>query len=110
MIKASFIYRKNRLIGFKIKGHAESGEYGQDIVCAAVSTLSISTVNGLEQLAKAKLYVDSDELDGGFMRAQLDDSAIDNEAAQLLLANFKLGISDVATSYSDYIKIIEDKS
>lgn len=110
MIKVSFIYKENQLTGFELKGHAESGEYGQDIVCAAVSVLSISTVNSLEQLAKADIHVDSNEQEGGFMQVELAESAIGNAAAQLLLANFKLGISDVAISYSDYIKIMKDKS
>ncbi|MDN7144592.1 ribosomal-processing cysteine protease Prp [Liquorilactobacillus mali] len=110
MIRASFIYKENQLVGFELKGHAESGEYGQDIVCAAVSVLSISTINGLEQLAKVRVHVDTNEQDGGFMQVQLDDSAVGNEAAQLLLANFRLGISDVTTNYSDYIEITKNKS
>ncbi|MDN3536947.1 ribosomal-processing cysteine protease Prp [Limosilactobacillus fermentum] len=35
-------------------GHAESGPDGQDIVCAAVSALTITTVNGLERVLKKK--------------------------------------------------------
>ncbi|MBZ2404801.1 ribosomal-processing cysteine protease Prp [Liquorilactobacillus hordei] len=110
MIKASFFYSEGQLNGFELKGHADSGEYGQDIVCAAVSALAISTINGLEQLAKVQLYVDANEQNGGFLQARLADSAINDEAAQLLLTNFRLGIGDVTKNYSDYIEIIEDKS
>ena len=35
--------------GFRMNGHAEYAEYGQDIVCAAVSALVINTINSIEQ-------------------------------------------------------------
>ncbi len=45
MIRAQFTLDSNqRITSFKMTGHADSGPYGQDIVCAAVSALSISTV------------------------------------------------------------------
>ena len=40
MIKAKFNSQKNLITGFTLSGHADSGEYGHDIVCAAVSVLS----------------------------------------------------------------------
>ncbi len=44
MIRAQFTLDSNqRITSFKMTGHADSGPYGQDIVCAAVSALSIST-------------------------------------------------------------------
>ena len=46
MIKANF-YQKNGLYcGFIISGHA-GGKYGQDIVCAGVSSAVMLTVNTL---------------------------------------------------------------
>ncbi len=34
----------------KVSGHARYADYGKDIVCAAVSTCLITTVNGLESI------------------------------------------------------------
>lgn len=39
MIQATFIRHKGNLESVELTGHAGSGEYGFDIVCAAVSTL-----------------------------------------------------------------------
>ena len=36
-------------------GHAGYAEYGEDIVCAAVSVLTINTINSIEQLTKDKI-------------------------------------------------------
>ncbi|MCF7523498.1 ribosomal-processing cysteine protease Prp [Levilactobacillus brevis] len=33
MIHATFHHGTNRIDSFQITGHADSGEYGQDIVC-----------------------------------------------------------------------------
>ncbi len=34
---------------FEISGHAESGPYGHDLVCAAVSAVSFGSVNAVMQ-------------------------------------------------------------
>ncbi|MEJ1306834.1 ribosomal-processing cysteine protease Prp [Latilactobacillus sakei] len=52
MIKADFIVNADsQIISFQITGHADSGPYGSDIVCAAVSAVSIGTINSLQKLA-----------------------------------------------------------
>ena len=73
MIKAKFNSQKNLITGFTLSGHADSGEYGHDIVCAAVSVLSISTVNGLSQVAGIKPMVDQDEKNGGYLAVTIKD-------------------------------------
>ncbi|WRK55922.1 ribosomal-processing cysteine protease Prp [Coprobacillaceae bacterium CR2/5/TPMF4] len=35
------------MVDLKISGHANSDEYGKDLVCAGVSTASIGTLNML---------------------------------------------------------------
>ena len=46
MIKGTFKRNDSgRIKTFELTGHADAGEYGSDIVCAAVSALTINTVN-----------------------------------------------------------------
>lgn len=42
----------------KVLGHAMYADYGKDIVCAAVSTCLITTVNGLESIDEDYLNVE----------------------------------------------------
>ena len=42
---------KHQCVGFKAHGHAGFSEEGQDIVCAAVSVLTINTLNAIEKFA-----------------------------------------------------------
>ncbi|GAA6113156.1 MAG: ribosomal-processing cysteine protease Prp [Apilactobacillus sp.] len=108
MILASINHDKHdRITGFSITGHADSGEYGKDIVCAAVSVLSISTVNGLDVVAHVSPKVDSNDIDGGYMEVSVPEanSEQDEIAAQAILLTFKNGMLDISQSYADYIKL-----
>lgn len=54
------------LVGFSVSGHAGQAPKGQDIVCAAVSVLSLSTVNGLESQGVA---LEKAEVRDGYLMA-----------------------------------------
>ncbi|KRL38517.1 ribosomal-processing cysteine protease Prp [Liquorilactobacillus uvarum] len=107
MIKVRFFETGQNKRGFEITGHADSGVYGQDIVCAAVSALAISTINGLEKLAHTDPKVDANEEEGGHLRVELNSQELNNSDAQLLLANLKLGLQDIEKNYANYIKITD---
>lgn len=105
MIKANFeLDSQNNILSFQVTGHAESGPYGQDIVCAAISVLTISTINGLEEVIDMHPQVISDDTEGGFISVQKLE--IDHDS-QILLKTLINGIRDVAKSYPDNI-IVEE--
>ena len=105
MIRARFLYRDKLISGFEMRDHADSGEYGQDIVCSAVSVLAINTVNSLEKLANANLNIVSDDENGGLLEVHVSENFLSNESVKLLLASLKLGLEDVEKMYGDFIKI-----
>lgn len=105
MIKVKFDYKDQVMTGFELSGHADAGDYGHDIVCAAVSALAITTVNGLSQVANINPLVDQDSKNGGYLAITLQDNDLTNVIAQALLKSFKNGISDVASQYNDYVQI-----
>ena len=102
MINACLFRKDSRLSGFELSGHADSGEYGQDIVCAV---LSINTINSLEKLAGVVLEKELDDLNGGFMKVSVDDSDLDDPKVQLLLESLELGVRDIEISYHEYIHV-----
>jgi len=105
MIKANFeLDSQNNILSFQVTGHAESGPYGQDIVCAAISVLTISTINGLEEVIDMHPQVISDDTEGGFISVQKLE--IDHDS-QILLKTLINGVRDVAKSYPDNI-IVEE--
>lgn len=48
MIRISFVYQNNKILSFEVKGHAKSAPYGQDLVCAGVSAVTLGGLNALE--------------------------------------------------------------
>jgi len=105
MIKANFeLDSQNNILSFQVTGHAESGPYGQDIVCAAISVLTISTINGLEEVIDMHPQVISDDTEGGFISVQKLE--IDHDS-QILLKTLINGVRDVVKSYPDNI-IVEE--
>ncbi len=108
MIKGTF--KRNgsgRIISYEITGHADAGEYGNDIVCAAVSVLAISTVNGIDSLAGVKPIVKSNEDEGGYLYVELPSNSTQEQSniIQILLENLLLGMQSVQEQYNDYIQL-----
>ena len=52
MIKVEIDFEGKNLTGLKVKGHANSGPYGKDLVCAAVTIMLTGAANALENEAE----------------------------------------------------------
>ena len=83
-------YRK-----FSCDGHAAYADYGQDIVCAAISVLVINTVNALDEITKEPIRVETDEEIGriscSFLRQPLLETSV------VLMDSLALGLSRIET-------------
>ena len=82
--------------GFICRGHAGFDAYGKDIVCASVSVLVINTVNALEEIAKERITVESNE-EQGIISCKLQNKS--NEASKVLLDSLVLGLSQIEKQY-----------
>ena len=90
-------------LGFQCRDHAGYDEYGFDIVCAAISVLTINTINSLEQLTKDTFKVNQDE-ELGLIELKFDHKISD--ASRLLMDSYVMGIESVQESYgSKYIQV-----
>lgn len=89
---------KDKLI--TISGHSGYEERGKDIVCASVSSIVITTINGI-------IEIDNDAID----YSDLDNKIIiriikDNDIVNKLINNMILLLESLEKDYTDYIKII----
>lgn len=91
-----------RVSGVKISGHAGQATYGSDVICSAVSVLALSTINGLKQVAGAKVQKKVDEGDICFSLVEENDENI-MAAAQILLKSFSNAIENMAKENPDYV-------
>lgn len=98
MIDVTLLIKKEKKLGFAIKGHANFDQHGYDIVCAAVSILSYTAVNTLDYYE-----IDFDFFDDkNEMKVSLKNS---NEKSQIILNDFEIGIKTLLTNYNEYVNL-----
>ena len=98
MICVTIVQTKDKQIrAFQVSGHAGFAESGQDIVCSAVSALTITTINALEVYTSQPFEVDQDEEDGIITVNFLDDLSHD---AELLMKSLILGLRSIENEYN----------
>ena len=84
-------------VGFQTEGHAEYADPGQDIVCAAVSALIITTVNSLDAFTEEKIEVGEDD---GYVSIHFKTNP-NTERGKLLMDSLILGLTEIEHSYNN---------
>lgn len=83
-----------------INGHAGYDDKGKDIVCASVSSIVITTINGI-------IEIDPDAIEYSDLDNELVIKKIkEDETVNKLLNNMILLLENLEKDYKDYIKII----
>lgn len=96
MIKVTLIKKDNVITNINIIGHAGYDVSGKDIVCAAVSSISITTINALLKYDKDSIsYKNSLEI-----TIHKHDKVID-----LLIDNMLDMLKELEQDYKKYIKV-----
>ena len=83
--------------GFTCDGHAGYANYGEDIVCAAISVLVINTINSLEQITGEQMRVETDE-DAGVIRCSFVNQPL-KETSKALMDSLMLGLTQIEKQY-----------
>lgn len=107
MIDIQIIQKDSSIVSVELSGHADSGPYGYDIVCAAVSALTIGTANSLMVLAGIPLDVKSANEEGGYLKFSLPKDLTEKqiETARILLDSLCLSLSSTEEEYGEHLKI-----
>lgn len=96
-----FCDEDKRVRCFTVKGHANYAGHGQDIVCAAVSVLTINVINSIEALTKDPFTSQVEEESGDVYFSFTDTISTESD---ILMQSFVLGLSGIEESYgSEYI-------
>ena len=82
----------------EVKGHAEYDEYGKDIVCSAVSSIVITTINAIVRIDST--CIDYNDNDGVYIKILKHTEVIDK-----LLENLECLLQDLEKQYPKYIEI-----
>src|SRR5690625_2447616 len=105
MITATFFHKNKSVQAFEISGHAESGPYGYDLVCAGVSAISFGMVNAISALCKIEMDIVQES--SGYLQVTIpDDLSRDvRERVQLLLEGMMISLETMEREYSQFITI-----
>lgn len=85
-------------------GHAEYAKPGKpDVLCAAVSALTIGTVNSLEELAGERLTVSQDEKTG-FLKCDFESTL--QEKSNFLMDSMAFSLENISREYGQkYLQV-----
>ena len=106
MTKVTFFQTEEGVpVGFDIYDHAGYEDAGSDIVCAAISALTATTVNALEWLAEYPVQVEQHQEN---VRVSVRISRDHSEKADVLSRSLAQGLSDLEAveSYRDFIDLV----
>jgi len=103
IVKDGFDYK-----GIRSEGHANYAPHGQDIVCASISALIQTAIQGIINLSKYDEY----HMDSGRfgVTVSIDTSKAEQERANAILATIELGIIVIRNMHEEYISIIYEES
>ena len=77
-------------------GHAGYADAGEDIVCAAISVLTINLLNSIEKFTDDGIVIEQDEKKG-LITLEFKDTP--SEEADLLLRSYELGVNGIFEQY-----------
>ena len=98
MIKVNVKKNNDNISELVIKGHAGYDVHGKDIVCAAVSSMAITTVNNIIALDDSVCY----EENSGLLKIRV---LKDTEINEKLLNNLVDLLSELVNQYPENIEI-----
>ena len=102
MITITIYKHQDQYRGFISRGHAGYAEAGYDIICAAVSVLTVNTINSIEQFTDDTIAVRSDD---GYVELILEGQV--SKETTLLLDSMVLGLNDIRETYGKkYLRIV----
>lgn len=109
MTKVIFYQKNEHVYRFTAEGHAGFAEHGEDVVCAAISMLTINTLNAIEAYTDEPIKVlcinqKKGVIDVEFPRRKAGEYAPE---AELLIKSMILGLETVKEMYGEkYINIL----
>ena len=102
MIKVQISVKDNNIKKINIKGHADYDDYGKDIVCSSVSSITITTINAI--LMFDKNYISYNGKKDNF-EIVINEN---NDITYKLVNNMINMLTELSQDYPKNIKIEEE--
>ena len=114
MTTVTFYQSNQVLYGFSTEGHTGYADAGSDILCAAVSSLTIFVVNTIETELNVPVVVDEREDDEDNASITLEVPALfsetlsdaDKYAVRHLIESYRRQLIEMEGDYPEYIRVL----
>ncbi|HPF88931.1 MAG TPA: ribosomal-processing cysteine protease Prp [Candidatus Limiplasma sp.] len=93
----------DRITALKAQGHAGNAAAGENIVCAAVSSLMYTAINAMESVAGVLPAVDKDDRKA-LINITLPEDCESHEA-QIIFRTIVQGLTDISQEYPKWVTI-----
>ncbi len=106
MTAVTLLRAQEMFCGFQCEGHTGYAEAGIDIVCAAVSALTLTCVNALESVANIQVKVKR-RPKNAYLQVLLPENLNleQQHDSQVLLKCLQQGIGDLAEQYPKHVHL-----
>ena len=100
MIKIEATRKDGKIINLTVKGHANSAPKGEDLVCAAVSSILVGGCNAINQPNCFAIKLDSGD-------ASISELSHANEHDYEVLETMMIQFKTIEASYGKFLQVIE---
>ncbi|MDO4779204.1 MAG: ribosomal-processing cysteine protease Prp [Tissierellia bacterium] len=107
MTKVTIYKDTDILTGFKVEGHALYDIEGKDILCAAISVLTINSINTITEILKLEDYIEY-AVGEVYISLDIDTEDLDERQlrdTQVVLKGFELGVTSLLEDYSEKLNL-----
>ena len=106
MTKVTVFKKNNQITELVCDGHTFYGEKGEDIVCAALSSVVQTAVLGLMTVAGVDVDLERDE-ERGYLHLTLPENLNEEQRlkSSVILDTMLMGVSDLYEGFSDFIEL-----
>ena len=103
MITVTAIRENGAVVGFTVSGHANMGEYGEDLVCAAVSAVVQTAILGITEVCRIQAGV---SIEDGQTSCILEKDVTGDamERASIVFETMLCGLRSIQSSYPKTLK------
>lgn len=98
--------RNNSIVSVECDGHTGYGMEGEDVVCAALSSIVQTALLGLLQVVGVNVGYTTDEK-RGYLKMTLPDDLDKNRRHEcdIVLNTMLLGVADLNQGFSDFVNL-----
>jgi len=107
VIKARFRFEEStdRITRVDISGHADTADFGNDLVCCSVSTLLLATINALEEYAGIDTQAKVESGKTSFIVNDEDASEAAKIQSQAICHMFYMAMCGLTDEYPESVKV-----